>query len=43
MKKGIIAITLLISGALLLRPVTTTSFAKDIQTCYKDMQKLLLS
>lgn len=29
MKKGIIAITLLISGALLLRPVTTTSFAKD--------------
>lgn len=31
MKKGIIAITLLISGALLLRPVTTTSFAKDIK------------
>lgn len=29
MKKGIIAITLLISGALLLKPVTTTSFAKD--------------
>lgn len=31
MKKGIIAITLLISGALLLKPVTTTSFAKDIK------------
>ena len=30
MKKGIIAITLLLSGVLLLKPVTNTSFAKDI-------------